>query len=69
MVRGRQAGMSLLESFPSTKGVLVEKDGTIWVEEGLRDVLKLDPQPPGNTLRFYTSAQVPVEKPREAVSN
>jgi thiamine biosynthesis lipoprotein len=69
MVRGRQAGISLLESFPSARGVLVEQDGTIWVEEGLRDVLKLDPQPPGNILRFYSSAQVLMEEMREAVSN
>ena len=68
MVRGRQEGISLLKSFLFAKGVLVEQDGTIWVEEGLRDVLRLDPLPPRNTLRFYTSVQVLMEKAREAVS-
>ena len=69
MVRGRKEGISLLKSFPFAKGVLVEQDGTIWVEEGLRDVLRLDPLPPRNTLRFYTSVQVLMEKAREAVSH
>jgi len=55
MVMGRKEGISLLRSFPSASGVLVEQDGTIWVEEGLKDVLKLDPLPPRNTLRFYSS--------------
>ena len=53
MVKGRRDGISLLGRIPSTKGVLVEGDGTIWVEEGLRDVLKLNPLPSRYTLRFY----------------
>jgi len=67
MVRGRKEGISLLKGFPSAKGVLVEQDGTIWVGEGLRDVLNLDPLPPRNTLRFYPSAQVLRKEEREGV--
>lgn len=57
MVKGREDGISLLRRFPSTRGVLVERDGTIWVEEGLRDLLQLDPLPSRYTLRFYPPAQ------------
>ena len=64
MVRGRKEGISLLRSFPSAKGVLVEQDGTIWVEEGLKDVLKLDPLPPRNTLRFYSSGSASSDNQR-----
>jgi thiamine biosynthesis lipoprotein len=58
MVRGRKDGFVLLKAFPSAKGVLVEPDGTIWVEDRLKDVLKLGPLPSRNALRFYASVPV-----------
>jgi thiamine biosynthesis lipoprotein len=58
MVKGSKDGIALLSNFPSAKAVLVEQDGTVWVEDRLRDMLKLDPFPTGNTPRFYSSVPV-----------
>ncbi|UCG39324.1 MAG: FAD:protein FMN transferase, partial [bacterium] len=55
MVGGHKNAIFLLGRFPSAKAVLVEQDGTIWVEERLRDVLKLGPLPSRNIVRFYGS--------------
>lgn len=53
MVKGRQEGISMLGRFPGARGVFVERDGTIWVAKGLKDVLELAPLPAGNAVRFY----------------
>ena len=58
MVGGREDAISLLGRFSSAKGVLVEQDGTIWVDDKLRDVLKLGPLPSRNSVRFYRSASL-----------
>jgi len=55
MVKGRQEGIALLGRFPGARGVFVERDGTIWVAEDLKDVMELAPLPSGNTVRFYGS--------------
>jgi thiamine biosynthesis lipoprotein len=53
MVGGRQGGIDLLHRFPGAKGVLVDEDGTVWVEEGLKEVLELGSLPARYTVRFY----------------
>jgi thiamine biosynthesis lipoprotein len=53
MVKGRQEGIAMLGRFPGARGVFVERDGTIWVAEGLKDLLELAPLPFGNAVRFY----------------
>lgn len=53
MVKGRREGIAMLRRFPGARGVLVERDGTIWVAEELKDTLELEPLPSGNTVRFY----------------
>jgi hypothetical protein len=63
MVKGLKDGMGLLRSFPSTQAVLVDHDGAIWVEEGLRDVLNLDPLPSRKTLRFSPSSTLSPSMP------
>ncbi len=55
MVRGRQGGVALLGRFPTARGVLVEEDGTIWVDENLKDALEFGPLPSEYTVRFYAS--------------
>ena len=55
MVEGRQGGIAFLGRFPAARGVLVEQDGTIWVEENLKDALELGPLPSRYTVRFYGS--------------
>ncbi len=56
MVKGRREGVSLLGRLPRARGVLVERDGTIWVAEGLKGTLELGSLPAGNTVRFYGAA-------------
>ncbi len=53
MVKGRQEGIAMLGRFPGARGVFVERDGTIWVAEDLKDVLELAPLPSRNAVRFY----------------
>ena len=53
MVKGREEGIAMLGRFPGARGVFVERDGTIWVAEDLKDVLELAPLPSRNAVRFY----------------
>jgi thiamine biosynthesis lipoprotein len=53
MVKGRQEGISMLGLFPGARSVLVERDGTIWIAEALKEALELGLLPSGNALRFY----------------
>jgi hypothetical protein len=53
MVKGRQEGIAMLGRFPGARAVFVERDGTIWVAEDLKDVLELAPLPSRNAVRFY----------------
>lgn len=55
MVRGRGDGIGLLSRFPGVRGVLVDEEGTIWVEESLKDVLEMGSLPSRYTVRFYGS--------------
>jgi thiamine biosynthesis lipoprotein len=53
MVGGREGGIDLLNRFPGVRGVLVDEEGTVWVEQGLKEVLELDSLPARYTVRFY----------------
>jgi hypothetical protein len=53
MVKGRQEGIAMLARFPGARGVFVERDGTVWVAEDLKNVLDLAPLSSGNAVRFY----------------
>lgn len=53
MVKGRQKGIAMLGRFPGARGIFVERDGTVWVAEDLKDILELAPVSSGNAVRFY----------------
>ena len=53
MVKGRQDGISMLEGLPAAKAILIEENGTIWVDERIGDALELGRLPSRNTVRFY----------------
>ncbi len=53
MVLSRPEGISLLRRLRSVQGVLVEEDGTIWVDEDLKAVLKLEALPKRNRVKFF----------------
>ncbi len=56
MVMGRQDGIALLGRVTGAKGVLVERDGAVWIAQELRDALDLGPLPSGYKVRFFGSS-------------
>ncbi len=53
MVLGREEGISLLRKLPSVHGLLVEESGTIWMDEDLKEVLKLKALPQNTSINFF----------------
>ncbi len=53
MVTGRKDGIALLGRISGVRGVLVERDGTVWIPHDLKDPLDLAPLPSAYAVRFY----------------
>ena len=53
IVMGREKGIALLRRLPSVRSVLVEPDGTVWVDERLRAVLRMSALPKEMNVRYF----------------
>ena len=53
MVKSREAGTALLSRLEHIQGVIIEKDGTMWIEETLKGQLQLEPLHPRNRVHYF----------------
>ncbi len=54
MVKGREGAMALLKRLRSIQGILVEQNGTLWVDEILKERFRHEALPKPLALRFFS---------------
>jgi len=66
MVTGRQGAVSLLLRLGSVRVAFVEADGTVWIDDRLRDTFEAGPLPDTMPLRFFSVEEPGVSAPESA---